>query len=74
MAKKMNPIDRILKEKLEGMQVPFDAGSWQLMEQKLEEEPIGMEGQQIADIKDSDESTELKEYPFVFDHACGIIL
>ena len=56
MAKKMNPIDRILKEKLEGMQVPFDAGSWQLMEQKLEEEPIGMEGQQIADIKDIDEA------------------
>ncbi|MCB0549291.1 MAG: hypothetical protein KDD19_17055 [Phaeodactylibacter sp.] len=58
MEKKMNPIDQIIKEKLGGLQVPFDAGSWQLMEQKLDEEAMGMgeEGQPVADTKHIDEA------------------
>ena len=58
MEKKMNPIDRSIKEKLEGLQVPFDADSWQLMEQKLDEEAMGIagEGQPVADTKHIDEA------------------
>ncbi|MCB0585766.1 MAG: hypothetical protein KDD06_10650 [Phaeodactylibacter sp.] len=58
MAKKTNPIDRIIKEKLEGLEVPFDAASWQLMEQKLDDEAMGMagEGQPVADTKHFDEA------------------
>ena len=54
----MNPIDRTIKEKLEGIQVPFDADSWQLMEQKLDEEAMGIagEGQPVADTKHIDEA------------------
>lgn len=58
MEKKTNPIDRIIKEKLEGMNVPFDAGSWQLLEQKLDDEAMGSpaEGQPAADTKHIDEA------------------
>ncbi|MCO6479966.1 MAG: hypothetical protein J5I94_25235, partial [Phaeodactylibacter sp.] len=58
MEKKMNPIDRIIKEKLEGLEAPFDAGSWQLMEQRLNEEAMGIggEGQPAADTKHLDEA------------------
>lgn len=54
----MNPIDRIIKEKLEGLEAPFDAGSWQLMEQRLNEEAMGIggEGQPAADTKHIDEA------------------
>ncbi|MCO6491811.1 MAG: hypothetical protein J5I98_25575 [Phaeodactylibacter sp.] len=55
---KKNPIDQIIKEKLEGLNLPFDAGSWQLMEQRLDEEAMGkpMEGQPAADTKHIDEA------------------
>lgn len=54
----MNPIDRIIKEKLEGLEAPFKADSWQLMEQRLDEEAMGTagEGQQVADTKHFDEA------------------
>lgn len=58
MAKKMNPIDRIIKEKLEGFSVPFDPDAWQLMQQKLEEDGMGIagEGQPAADTRNVDEA------------------
>ncbi len=58
MEKKINPIDRLVKEKLENLSVPYDAGAWQLMEQKLDEEAMAdaEAGTPAADARNIDEA------------------
>jgi len=58
MEKKMNPIDHIIKEKLEGLNVPIEPDAWQLMEQKLEEDGMGgvSQGKPVADTRNVDEA------------------
>ncbi len=57
MEKKNEQFDRVVREKLGKLQAPFDPDSWQLLEQRLEEDGVGAaeRGAPLADSRGLDE-------------------
>ncbi|MCB9272941.1 MAG: hypothetical protein H6564_02810 [Lewinellaceae bacterium] len=55
MEKKNEQFDRVIREKLGSFQAPFDPDSWQLLEQRLDEDAMADAGAPVADNRPLDE-------------------